>query len=474
MRISNLLNLALLIALAAPSALVAQPNQPVAGATVVRSRVAATGVVRIIARLSQDAVPPGVAMTATALARGQSNLASAARAAGVAHVEPIVGLPLVVLEVNQNQLDALMASGQIAAVQEDTIERAYLAQSVPLVHAPDAWNQGARGAGRAVAVLDTGVDRTHPFLAGRVVFEACFSSNSPAFGASTVCPNGQTDQTGGGAAAPCTVTGCDHGTHVAGIAAGRGANFSGVAPDADIIAIQVFSRFTDQPGNPNRQNCANSGLASPCALTFNSDQLRGLQEVRDIAGNFSIAAVNMSLGGGEHQIACDTDVRKGVIDQLRTAGIATVIASGNDGFTNAVGAPGCISTAVTVGATTKTDTIPNFSNSSSLVELLAPGQSINSSRPGSGFQDMSGTSMATPHVAGAFAVLRSCAPNATVNAIQNALAATGQAITDSRNNLTIPRLNVGTALPNLVPSGCAPVAVQIDWLIPVIGLILAD
>ena len=471
MRMFNRLHLSLLLALLAvapSSTLVAQPNQPIAGVTVVRNRVAATGSLRVIARLSQGALPPGVAMTGAALARVQSDLISAMRATGVAHAEPIEGLALVVLEVNQSQLDALLASGQVEAVQEDTIEDAYLIDSVPLVSAPNAWSQGARGAGQAVAILDTGVDQVHPFLTGRIVSEACFSSNSPANGATTVCPNGQTNQTGAGAAAPCAINGCRHGTHVAGIAAGRGANFSGVPPDADLIAVQVFSQFTDQPNNPNIQPCASRGQASPCVRTFASDQIRGLQRVQNLVGNFAIAAVNMSLGGGQNQTACDSDMRKGVIDQLRNAGIVTVISSGNDGFTNAVGAPGCISTAVTVGATTKMDTVANFSNSASLVDLLAPGQNINSSVPQGGFQSLSGTSMAAPHVAGAFAVLRSGASNATVDAIENALVVTGQPITDNRNNLTRPRINVGAALRSLTPVE----PTQIDWLTPVLSILL--
>jgi subtilisin family serine protease len=190
--------------------------------------------------------------------------------------------------------------------------------------------------------------------------------------------------------------------------------------------------------------------------------------VQSLVGNFTIAAVNMSLGGGQNQTACDSDVRKGVIDQLRNAGIVTVIASGNDGFHNAVGAPGCISTAVTVGATTKMDTVANFSNSASLVDLLAPGQNINSSVPQGGFQPLNGTSMATPHVAGAFAVLRSGASNATVDAIENALVVTGQPITDNDNNLTRPRINVVAALRNLTPV----VPTQRDWLVPVLSILL--
>ncbi len=72
-----------------------------------------------------------------------------------------------------------------------------------------------------------------------MVAQACFSANSS-------CPNGGTTQVGPGAGVPCTyaVNGCKHGTHVAGIAAGQGATFSGVAKGANLIAIQVFSRFT--------------------------------------------------------------------------------------------------------------------------------------------------------------------------------------------------------------------------------------
>jgi hypothetical protein len=95
MRIFNRLHFSLLLALLAlapSSSLVAQPNQPIAGATVVRNRVAATGVVRVIARLSQGAVPPGVAITGAALARVQSDLISAMRAAGVAHAETHRGI----------------------------------------------------------------------------------------------------------------------------------------------------------------------------------------------------------------------------------------------------------------------------------------------------------------------------------------------------------------------------------------------
>jgi subtilisin family serine protease len=133
----------------------------------------------------------------------------------------------------------------------------------------------------------------------------------------------------------------------------------------------------------------------------------------------------MSLGGGRSTTACDNDLTKPVIDQLRTAGVAVAIASGNDGFRDSVSFPGCISTAVTVGATSKQDQIAQFSNCGPQVDLHAPGVNINSSIPGGQFAAFSGTSMATPHVAGAFASLKSMHPTATVDAIEAALKTSG-------------------------------------------------
>jgi subtilisin family serine protease len=412
--------------------------------------------VRVIARLSQAAVVGG-AVDQPALVFGETSALQAARervvqrmtALGVSVAEGVNGTALVVLEADAAELDRLIASGEVSDLQEDVPVPPTLAESGPLVRAPQARAAGARGAGTAVAILDTGVQNNHPFLAGRVVEEACFSSNSAASNATSVCPGGATSATGAGAAAPCPVAGCDHGTHVAGIAAGRptgaATNF-GMAPDANIVAVQVFSRFTDSPGNTP---CATAGAASPCALSFTSDQIRGLQFALERRAARNIVSVNMSLGGGRFTAACDTDARKTVIDSLRSARVATVIASGNSGFTDAVGAPGCISTAVTVGSTTKSDVVSSFSNSSGLVDVLAPGSSITSSVTGGGFGVKSGTSMATPHVTGAFAAVRSVAPTATSDDVLAALQATGTSITDARNGLARSRINVEGAASRL-------------------------
>jgi len=359
-------------------------------------------------------------------------------------------VPMLRAEVDAAGLRALAAAPEVKRVVEDRLHHPTLAQSVPLVEADATQALGFSGQGQAIAVLDTGVDANHPFLSPRVIEEACFSSNTGS--TSSVCPNGQQSQIGAGAAAPCDANGCSHGTHVAGIAAGSSASFNGVAPDASIIGVQVFSRVdstNDCLPNP-----------APCTAAFTSDIIAGLERVFALRTTYNIAAVNMSLGGGSSTTFCDGDPVKTAIDALRGAGIASVVASGNEGETNAISNPACISSAVSVGSTTKSDVVSSFSNSATFLTLLAPGSQINSSVTGGGFSSLSGTSMAAPHVAGAFAAIRSASPQATVDDIVNALSATGLPVTDARNQVVKPRIRVNQAIAGLGNGGGAALAVQ--------------
>jgi hypothetical protein len=222
---------------------------------------------------------------------------------------------------------------------------------------------------------------------------------------------------------------------VAGIAAGDGNGTSniGVARDANIIAIQVFTLFTDLDG----------------AYTYSSDQISGLERVHALRNDFNIAAVNMSLGGGQYNSPCNSDPRKAIIDTLRADGIATIVASGNDYFRDSISAPACISSAISVGATTDFDTVASFSNIASFIDLLAPGVSITSSVPGGGTTAWSGTSMATPHVAGAWAVVKSYKPDATIDEVLAVFKSTGTLVDDNRPDGTvqdIPRIHVDLAI----------------------------
>ena len=363
--------------------------------------------------------------------------------------------PAVVAEVNEAAAKAIGKMDMVAFVEADVPVPPILSESIPLIGADTVWAQGYSGAGQAVAVLDTGVDKTHPALAGKVVAEACYSTISAAYNATTVCPNGLDEQEGAGAGVDCdsSVHGCSHGTHVAGIVAANG-SVQGVARDADIIAIQVFSRF-DSP-----TLCSSSG-GPPCALSFTSAQIDGLERVLELHNSgMTIAAINMSLGGGNYPDVCSGAIQS-IIDQLRAVGIPTIVASGNNGYKNGIASPACISSAISVGATDKSDNVASYSNSADILDLLAPGSSISSTMPGGIIGTKSGTSMAAPHVAGAWADLKSVAPTADVDDILMLLKQTGERIEDWRTGIPnppriTPRINLVKALKRLAPADTAP------------------
>ena len=354
-------------------------------------------------------------------------------------------VPYIAMTVDGAALDALLSSPDVISIEEDIPVPPTLDLSVPRIGATQLHAIGVTGSGIAVAILDTGVDKTHPFLLGSVVSEACFSSNDSAYGSTSLCPGGVEDAVAEGSAMPyggsCPLGECGHGTHVAGIAAGRsgisGSPGPGVAPEAGIIAIQVFSLFN---------SVTYCGSFQPCVLSFDSDQLKGLELVYELRNTYSISSVNMSLGGGSYSANCDSNSLKPTIDNLRTAGIATVIASGNNGYCGYISAPACISSAISVGATDDADAVAYYSNSASFLSLLAPGSSINSSIPladGGGYQSWNGTSMATPHVTGAWALMKQVYPAATVTEILDSFTSTGLSVTDSGcTSVTKKRINV--------------------------------
>ena len=123
-----------------------------------------------------------------------------------------------------------------------------------------------------------------------------------------------------------------------------------------------------------------------------------------------------------------------------------MVASGNGSSSEGVSFPGCVSTAVTVsssGGQPRNEWISSFANFSPLVDLVAPGELIVSSIPGGGYEALSGTSMAAPHVAGAWAVLRSKSPDATVDQIERVLVSAGTMVHDIyANNLAKPRIEL--------------------------------
>jgi subtilisin family serine protease len=359
-------------------------------------------------------------------------------------------LPYITTTVDRKQLVSLLDSAAVDGVYlnykerkvqttSSSVERASLASSVPSIDVANAWAKGYDGRATTIAVIDGGFRTSHPMLSGRVIGEACFSANDPTFDTYTRCPSGQTPQLGAGAASNCpTGTRCDHGTHVASIAMGNdGTNF-GVAREARLLPIDVFSEVRYAP------DC--SPDPAPCELTDSTTVLKALDFVNQSVAQFNIVAVNLSLGGRSYESYCDTDPRREVIDMLRAKGVATVVATGNEAQSTKINAPSCVSSAVAVGATDDAVAIPASSNLSSATDLVAPGVNIlAASGQDNGLKQMSGTSMSAPHVAGAIAVMRTAFATKGVDEIEQALKVTGLRAT--RDGSTYyPKIQVNKAI----------------------------
>ncbi len=363
--------------------------------------------------------------------------------------------PLLALIVDEASLNALAADRAVTGITLDTAVALDMDDTITLIQANNNHFLNYTGTGWTVAILDTGVQKSHPALFGKVISEACYSSNLPAQNVSSLCPGGVTTSTALNSGLNCAqgISGCDHGTHVAGIAAR-------VAPAANLIAIQVFSRFSDGGG---LTPCQDINRPSPCTKAQWSDIIAGLNRVwllHVTPNNINVAAVNMSLGGGQYSAPCDSESQfSGVllaINQLRDQGVATVASAGNSSYRNAMGAPACLTPTISVASSTKSNQIASTSNISLLTTMVAPGVSILAPVPTNLtpiYQTRSGTSMAAPHVAGAIATLKEARPGATVPQLVTAMTnVNSPLITDTRSGgfVTKRRLNTWSALCALV------------------------
>lgn len=397
-----------------------------------------------------------------AVARVTGDVLARAADAGITVGTPLDFLPFFTARVDRATLDRLATTPGVVSIEVNELSSPTLLSSVPITNAPAAWAAGYTGAGWKVAILDTGVEKTHGFLSGKVTDEACYVNAGGTGTGTSTCPGGGFASTATGSGVPCTAADdCAHGTHVAGIAAGANGpgGGTGVGRGASLMAMQVFTRFDDST------SCGSA--PTPCARSYVSDQVLALNRVAALAGaGQQIAAANVSLGGGQFtsQATCDSsntsNGRKAAIDNLRSLGVAVVAASGNNGFRTSTSAPACISSAVSIGSIDDNGAVSSFSNNAPFLTLYAPGGSIVSSVPGNAFESKQGTSMAAPHVAGAWAILRQAVPSATVTQVLSALQATGTSISDLRSSggAAHPLINVNAARLVLQGGGGVPAA----------------
>lgn len=300
---------------------------------------------------------------------------------------------------------------------------AALAQSVPQIRADAVHRREDTGQGVTVAVLDTGVDVTHPDLAGSIIAEECFCSDN------NCCPNQTARQSGPGSAATTSI----HGIHVTGIIVSKGLVAPvGVAPGAQVVAIKVLG---------------DNGSG------YLSDWLDALEWIA--ANRPDVRAINMSLASNDiFAGVCDTVPNPDgwatafaqVLEPLRARGTLTFAAAGNGGQTSKMALPACVGAAVAVGEVTKTDAVYPVGNRDAALDLFAPGVSILSTGLNHGVGVLTGTSMSTPHATGTAALLFAFNPGLSADAAENVMKSTGEPLFDSATRLTFPRINALAAL----------------------------
>jgi subtilisin family serine protease len=302
------------------------------------------------------------------------------------------------VELNENQAEKLSQDPRVKYVEEDGVVYANTTQTsatwgLDRIDQRDLpmdgnYNYTSTGSGVNAYIIDTGIRTSHSQFGGRA---------SVAYDAIGDGQNGQ-DCNG-------------HGTHVSGTVGG---STYGVAKSVRLYAVRVL-------------NCSGSGS--------NSGVIAGVDWVKN--NHVKPAVANMSLGGGASS-ALDTAVSNAI-----AAGVTFAVAAGNDNVDACNSSPASVASAITVGSTTNTDARSSFSNYGTCLDIFAPGSSITSSwyTSDTATNTISGTSMATPHVAGVAALYlqnnSSASPSTVTSAIVNGASA---------NKLT----SIGTGSPNLL------------------------
>jgi len=289
-----------------------------------------------------------------------------------------------------------------------------------VIQVDSVWaNFGVTGEGMLISIIDTGIDSNHVTLNnGKVIDGYNFVNNTTNF----------FDDHG-------------HGTHCAGIAAANGNGLTGVAPDALLLGVKVLNA-----GGSG----SNDAIIAGIEFSLDPDGNPNTDDGADV--------ISMSLGGwGYPEDATSIATNNAVAN-----GVVCVVAAGNSGDFYTIGSPGCAKDAFTVGATNNNDQIASFSSKGPIEyydiikpDITAPGVAIYSSLPNNQFNNLSGTSMSTPHVAGAAALLLQINPDWTPQQIKSAFMGTAVDVGASIWEQGAGRMDVYRAAQNqsiLVPS----------------------
>ncbi|TKJ17709.1 hypothetical protein CEE44_04215 [Candidatus Woesearchaeota archaeon B3_Woes] len=352
--------------------------------------------------------------------------------------------------ISEKDLEKLQNNNQIESIRLIGTRNVALEDSLPLIKATNTHSLqfnsiNLTGKGQTICIIDSGVNYSHSDLGG------CYGNNTnfscKIIGGIDYCSDDVTCNPGFEDDNPMDVNG--HGTHVSGIVAANG-SIKGVAPEAKIIMIK----------------------ASNSSGTFwDDDLIAAIEWCTDNSSTFNISVISMSLGGGAESSYCNGDSLAPYINAAVAKNISVVVATGNEYNTTHISGPACVQNATPVGSTTKSDTMSSFSNRNNITQLVAPGGTLSNSgacSPGTmdsnricstwkdgSYLAISGTSMATPHVAGAVALLQQFyklqnKPPLTTEQIETTLNNTGTIINDSGGSgLIFRRINTYAAIQSL-------------------------
>ncbi|MFF0269138.1 S8 family serine peptidase [Kribbella sp. NPDC004536] len=376
-----------------------------------------------VAELVRDGYDDASTSTIPVLTTYRGN-AAAKRAvpAGAKVTRQLPSISGAAMKISKSNAKSFLGSAGFSKVWLDGKRKVLLDQSVPQIGGPDAWRAGYTGKGVSVAVLDTGVDATHPDLAPQLAGEKNFTTESA------------DDLVG-------------HGTHVASTIAGTGAasdgKYKGVAPDARIYDGKICGL----------DGCAESAI------------LAGMEWA---ATEVKAKIVNLSLGGADTP---ELDPVEEAVNRLTAqTGTLFVVAAGNEGSGDGtIQSPGSADAALTVGSVDKQDQLadtssrgPRTGDDALKPDVTAPGVDIVAAKAknsiigepvGDKYLRLSGTSMATPHVAGAAAILLQEHPDWKPAEVKAALMGSAKVAVDQTSfQQGAGRINLTTAIKQSVIS----------------------